>query len=53
MSVVVERLRVKDFRGYPTADVRLGEGLTVIHGPNGAGKTTLLEALSFGCTGRS
>ena len=53
MSVVVERLRVKDFRGYPTADVRLGEGLTVIHGPNGAGKTNLLEALYFGLTGRS
>ena len=51
--VVVESLRVKDFRGYATADVRLGERLTVIHGPNGAGKTNLLEALYFGCTGRS
>jgi DNA replication and repair protein RecF len=53
VSVVAERLRLKDFRGYAAADVRLAEGLTVIHGPNGAGKTNLLEALYFGCTGRS
>jgi DNA replication and repair protein RecF len=53
VSVVAERLRLKDFRGYAAADVRLADGLTVIHGPNGAGKTNLLEALYFGCTGRS
>jgi DNA replication and repair protein RecF len=53
VTVVAERLRLKDFRGYAAAEVRLGEGLTVIHGPNGAGKTNLLEALYFGCTGRS
>jgi DNA replication and repair protein RecF len=51
--VVVEALNVRDFRGYASAEVRLGPGLTVIHGPNGAGKTNLLEALYFGCTGRS
>ena len=53
MPVTVESLRVRDFRGYSSAEVRLGEGLTVIHGPNGAGKTNLLEALYFGITGRS
>lgn len=53
MSVTVETLRVRDFRAYRAAEIRLGEGLTVIHGPNGAGKTNLLEALYFGCTGRS
>src|SRR4051812_13344773 len=53
MSAVVERLRVKEVRGYAAADVRFGDGLTVIHGQNGAGKTNLLEALYFGCTGRS
>jgi DNA replication and repair protein RecF len=53
VTVVAERLRLKDFRGYAAAEVRLGEGLTVIHGPNGAGKTNVLEALYFGCTGRS
>src|ERR1700760_576644 len=51
--MLVTRLRLRDFRSYASADVALGERLTVVHGPNGAGKTTLLEALYFGCTGRS
>ena len=51
--MLVTRLRVRDFRSYPSADIALGERLTVVHGPNGAGKTNLLEALYFGCTGRS
>src|SRR3954454_14806994 len=49
----VTRLRLRDFRSYASADVALGERLTVVHGPNGAGKTNLVEALYFGCTGRS
>lgn len=51
--MLVERLRLRYFRTYATADVGLGERLTVVHGANGAGKTNLLEALYFGCTGRS
>src|SRR4051812_27189538 len=51
--MLVTRLRLRDFRSYASADVAVGERLTVIHGPNGAGKTNLLEALYFGCTGRS
>jgi DNA replication and repair protein RecF len=51
--VVVTRLRLRDFRTYASAEVELGQRLTVVHGPNGAGKTNLLEALYFGCTGRS
>src|SRR4051794_28045978 len=49
----VERLRLRDFRTYASADVALGPALTVVHGANGAGKTNLLEGLYFGCTGRS
>src|SRR3954468_11026640 len=52
-SVLVTRLRLRDFRSYASADVELGTGLTVVHGRNGAGKTNLLEALYFGCTERS
>jgi DNA replication and repair protein RecF len=51
--VLVTRLRLRDFRSYASADVALGERLTVVHGQNGAGKTNLLEGLYFGCTGRS
>jgi DNA replication and repair protein RecF len=51
--VKVTRLRVRDFRSYRTAEVRLGDGLTVVHGRNGAGKTNIVEALYLGCTARS
>jgi DNA replication and repair protein RecF len=51
--MVVQRLRLRDFRTYAAAEVALGPSLTVVHGPNGAGKTNLLEALYFGCTSRS
>jgi DNA replication and repair protein RecF len=44
---------LRDFRSYERAELRLGDGLTVIVGPNGAGKTNLLEAIYCGCTGRS
>jgi DNA replication and repair protein RecF len=50
---VVTRLRLRDFRSYASADVTLGEGITIVHGRNGAGKTNLLEGLYFACTGRS
>jgi DNA replication and repair protein RecF len=52
-AAIVERLRVKGWRSYGAAEMRLGPGLTVVHGPNGAGKTNLLEAVYFGLTGRS
>src|ERR671929_99955 len=51
--MLVQRLRLRDFRTYAAADVALGPSLTVVHGPNGAGKTNLLEGLYFGCTSRS
>jgi DNA replication and repair protein RecF len=49
----IARLRLRDFRSYTAADVRVGAGVTVVHGRNGAGKTNLLEALYVGCTGAS
>lgn len=51
--MIATRLRLRNFRGYASADIALGSGMTVVHGRNGAGKTNLLEALYFGCTGRS
>ncbi len=51
--MIATRLKLRDFRSYASADIELGEGLTVVYGRNGAGKTNLLEALYFGCTGRS
>ncbi len=51
--MIATHLKLRDFRTYEAADVRLGAGLTVISGRNGAGKTNLLEGLYFACTGRS
>jgi DNA replication and repair protein RecF len=51
--VRVTRLTLRDFRSYAAADVRLGDGITIVHGRNGAGKTNLLEAVYLGCTGAS
>ena len=52
-GAAITRLTLRDFRGYRSAELAPGPGVTVIHGANGAGKTNLLEALYFGCTGRS
>jgi DNA replication and repair protein RecF len=51
--VRVVSVTLRDFRTYARAEVRLGEGLTVLHGPNGCGKSNFLEALYFGCTGHA
>ena len=44
----ITRVSLRNFRSYAAADVRLGEGLTVVSGRNGAGKTNLLEAMEGG-----
>lgn len=46
-------LRLRGFRTYEGAEVRLGASMTVVAGRNGAGKSNLLEAIYFACTGRS
>jgi DNA replication and repair protein RecF len=53
VSARVLSVRLRDFRSYESAEIAIGDGLTVITGSNGAGKTNLIEALYFGCTGRS
>jgi DNA replication and repair protein RecF len=51
--VRLTRLLLEDFRSYPTAELHLEPGLTIVAGPNGAGKTNLLEAIFVAVTGRS
>ena len=48
----VRRLILRDFRSYPTLDVRFDAPLITFVGENGAGKTNLLEALSLFSPGR-
>jgi DNA replication and repair protein RecF len=51
--MLARALSLRNFRSYEAAELRLGDGLTVIAGRNGAGKTNLLEGVYFACTGRS
>ena len=47
----VEWLRLRNFKCYGDAELRLGPGVTVVHGVNGSGKSTLLEAIFFALYG--
>ncbi|TKX77157.1 chromosome segregation protein, partial [Halorubrum sp. SD626R] len=46
-----DRVRLSNFKPYGDADLRLTEGVTVIHGLNGSGKSSLLEACFFALYG--
>jgi exonuclease SbcC len=46
-----DRLRLRNFKPYEDADLRLDDGVTVIHGLNGSGKSSLLEASFFALYG--
>lgn len=43
----LRRLAVTDFRSWPTAELDLEPGVTVLVGPNGVGKTNLVEAVGY------
>ena len=48
----VDRLVLRDFRGYAAASLATDGRPVVLAGPNGAGKTNLLEAISLLAPGR-
>jgi DNA replication and repair protein RecF len=45
--VYLSRLAVTDFRSWPSADLTLVPGVSVLVGPNGVGKTNLMEAVGY------
>jgi DNA repair protein SbcC/Rad50 len=49
--MLIDRLRLVNFRQHEETELVLGAGLTGIVGANGAGKTTLLEALAWSIYG--
>ncbi len=49
---LVRRIRLADFRSYPTLDVSTDRPVVVLTGDNGTGKTNLLESLSLFTPGR-
>jgi DNA replication and repair protein RecF len=52
-GLIVEHVRLTNFRSYESLSLDLRPGLVLAVGPNGAGKTNLLEALHVGTQGFS
>lgn len=50
VSVYLRHLAVTDFRSYPTAELVLEPGVSVLVGANGNGKTNLVEAANYVAT---
>ena len=53
MGLIVERIRLADFRNYERAEFEIGPELTIAAGPNATGKTTIIEALELTTAGES
>ena len=53
VQILVRRLKLTNFRNYPTLDLGLGPGVTLIEGPNGHGKSNMLEAVYMMSAGKS
>lgn len=51
--MTLQRLSLRDFRSYASAEVMLSPGVTVVSGRNGTGKTNLLEAIGYLATLKS
>ena len=45
--MIVERLKLQQFRNYDNADVNFEKGLNIILGQNGAGKTNIVEGIYY------
>ncbi|RMF89530.1 MAG: hypothetical protein D6733_06095 [Methanobacteriota archaeon] len=45
--MIIDEVRLRNFRSHRDTRLSLGQGTTVIIGDNGAGKTSILEAVSF------
>jgi len=45
--VIIDRIRLKNFKSHINSDIKLDTGVSLILGENGAGKSSILEAISF------
>lgn len=51
--MIIEELKLKDFRNYESLTLRPHPGVNILFGQNGSGKTNLLEAIHYCALGRS
>jgi len=45
--VIIDCVRLKNFKSHINSDIKLGTGVSLILGENGVGKSSILEAISF------
>ncbi len=45
--MLIDRVRLTEFKSFAWADIEMSPGLTAIVGDNGAGKTTILQAIGL------
>ncbi len=51
--MLIESLKLRNFRCFSEYEVNFKDGINVIYGPNGAGKTSILEAIAYLANPRS
>ena len=51
--MIIETLRLRDFRNYAQFEIKPHPGVNLLFGQNGSGKTNLLEAVHYCALGRS
>lgn len=53
MRAYIKEVRIKNYKTYRSARIRLNDGINTIIGPNGTGKSNCIEAILFGLGERS
>lgn len=49
----IETIKLRDFRNYPSLEMKPHPGVNILFGQNGSGKTNLLEAIHYCALGKS
>lgn len=45
--MIIRGLKLRNFKSYPSLDMRFEDGTTIILGENGVGKSSILEAITY------
>ena len=51
--MIIQDLKIENFRCYDFAEITFDKGINLIHGQNGCGKSSLIEAIQLNLSGKS
>ena len=51
--MIIQDLKIENFRCYNFAEITFDKGVNLIHGQNGCGKSSLIEAIQLNLSGKS